>query len=140
MMRDAPSEQSRAPAAVERLRRRPDFLRASASGVHHQSRVFKIQMAEREDREGSPRVGFTVTKRVAGAVGRNRIRRRLKEAMRIAGAPLAEAGRDYVFVARPLALTAPFQDILTQIADGLTRLNRRGGQRRRNQKDRASAP
>ena len=59
------------------------------------------------------RFGFTVTKKVAGAVGRNRIRRRLKEALRVSGALGARPGRDYVFVARRAALDAPLSPKLS---------------------------
>ena len=139
-MSGAAREQGGTQAAVERLKRRPDFLRAAASGVAHQARPFKIQMALRGGDEGPARVGFTVTKKVAGAVGRNRIRRRLREAVRLAGAPLARPGCDYVFIARSAALTAPFHDLTLQVADGLTRLNEGGGRPRRQKRDKAPAP
>jgi ribonuclease P protein component len=107
------------------LRRRPEFLRASASGLSRQASAFKLQMAVRkDDAAGAPRFGVTVTKKVAGAVGRNRIRRRLKEALRIGGALAAGPGCDYVIVARRAALTTPFSDLTTQLADGLARLSR----------------
>lgn len=49
------------------------------------------------------RLGLTVSRRVAGAVGRNLIKRRLREAFRLAGGRLPE-GIDLVVVARPGAL------------------------------------
>jgi ribonuclease P protein component len=55
-----------------------------------------------------PRFGFTVTKRSGGAVQRNRIRRRLKEALRLLDPLPAPSGYDYVILARPDALTMPF--------------------------------
>jgi ribonuclease P protein component len=134
-------EASTTSRALERLRRRRDFLRAAASGKDHHSRAFRLQMAERGDAEAGPaRFGFTVTKKVAGAVGRNRIRRRLKEALRLSGAVAAREGRDYVFIARRPALTAPFAELMTQMADGLARLDDRGGAtKRRNTRDRPVA-
>ncbi len=41
---------------------------------------------QRPQDEKPPRIGFTVTRKLGGAVQRNRIRRRLKEAVRIAAA------------------------------------------------------
>jgi ribonuclease P protein component len=109
----------------ERLRRRDEFVRASASGMSRHYGAFKLQMAIRaDDAEGAPRFGFTVTKKVAGAVGRNRIRRRLKEALRVSQALGARSGRDYVFIARRAALTAPFADLIAQMEDGLAGLGR----------------
>lgn len=131
----------------QRLRRRGEFLRAAKSGLAYSTRSFKIQAAAREaDDKGPARFGFTVTKKTAGAVGRNRIRRRLKEALRLSGAPAALPGYDYVFVARSGALTAPFAELLSQMAEGLARLKPRknaphkNAPHRHNPKDRPSAP
>ena len=128
-------------AAPKRLRRRAEFLRAASSGLARSLAAFKIQMAVRDDAEGEPRFGFTVTKKTAGAVSRNRIRRRLREALRLGGALAAMKGCDYVFVARRAALTAPFEDLQTQVAEGLTRVSRQGGKPHSpNRKNRAPAP
>jgi ribonuclease P protein component len=58
--------------------------------------------------EAEPRFGFTVTKQSGGAVRRNRIRRRLKEALRLLDPLTARPGHDYVILARPEALSMPF--------------------------------
>ncbi|MGH6795885.1 MAG: ribonuclease P protein component [Methylocella sp.] len=59
-------------------------------------------------RGAAPRFGFTVTKQSGGAVQRNRIRRRLKEALRLLNPLPAQPGHDYVILARPEALGMPF--------------------------------
>ncbi|PWB83595.1 MAG: ribonuclease P protein component [Methylocystaceae bacterium] len=141
MSANAPAPRSTAKIPQERLRRRREFLRAAKSGLHHSSRVFKLQAVARAADDGGPaRFGFTVTKKIAGAVGRNRIRRRLKEALRLSGAPAALPGYDYVFIARPGALTAPFSELVSQIANTLAKLEvRETSPHRRNSKDRPSA-
>ncbi len=111
-------------SAPLRLERRSEFLRAAASGIARSSRAFKLQMAARDDASGEARFGFTVTKRIANAVGRNRIRRRLKEALRLSGALAAANGCDYVFVARREALTAPLAELEAQMAQAFRRLSR----------------
>jgi ribonuclease P protein component len=58
--------------------------------------------------EAQPRFGFTVTKQSGGAVQRNRIRRRLKEALRLLDPLPARPSHDYVILARPEALGMPF--------------------------------
>ena len=130
-----------------RLRRRADFVRAAKTGARVSTPLFTVQMARQTATgEAAARFGFTVTRKIAGAVGRNRIRRRLKEALRVAGSTLgstlgARPGRDYVFVARRAALDAPFTDLITQIAEGFARLNDRGAaDPRRKRKDRPAAP
>lgn len=64
-------------------------------------------MLARDDSE-APRVGYTVTKKVGNAVVRNRVRRRLKEAVRTHAAGDMVAGNDYVIVGRDDVLGAPF--------------------------------
>lgn len=145
MTTDAPAQLDQKSRQPARMRRRADFVRASKTGARFSARLFTVQMANRPGDDVAPaspaRFGFTVTKKVAGAVGRNRIRRRLKEALRVGGDLGARAGRDYVFVARRSALTAPFTDIITQMAEGLARLDDRGAAgARRKQKDRLPAP
>jgi ribonuclease P protein component len=126
MTRDVPAAPLEAAKAPERLRRRREFVRASKFGARLNGPAFALQMVARgEEPGGAARFGVTVTKKVAGAVGRNRIRRRLKEALRVSGAPGARPGCDYVLVARPPALNAPFTQLLSQLAEGLAHLERR---------------
>ncbi|PPD43097.1 MAG: ribonuclease P protein component [Methylocystis sp.] len=147
MTTDAPADQRQsdkrlAGKRLARLRRRQDFVRASKTGARVSSRLFTVQMAEQGAAEAASdaRFGFTVTRKVAGSVGRNRIRRRLKEALRVSEALGARAGRDYVFVARREALAAPFADIITQMAEGFARLDERhAANLRRKTKDRPAA-
>ncbi|MFH1057925.1 MAG: ribonuclease P protein component [Pseudomonadota bacterium] len=73
------------------------------------------------------RLGLTVSRRVAGAVGRNRVKRRLREAFRRSGQALPQ-GVDLVVVARPGAAATAYAETdrllnqaLAQIAAELTR-------------------
>jgi len=122
MTSDAESRDGTPRPAPERLRRRAEFLAAAGSGLARHAPAFKLQMTARPDEDGPPRFGLTVTKKVANAVGRNRIRRRLREALRLSGLLAAKPGRDYVFVARRAALHAPFDALQTQMTDSLRRL------------------
>ena len=70
---------------------------------------------------GPARFGFTVTLKVGNAVERNRIRRRLKEAVRLIGHDHALDGYDYVLVARRKALNLPFAVLTSELAKGLDR-------------------
>lgn len=145
MTTDAPADAKKAQKKLARLRRRQDFVRASKTGARFSARLFTVQMAGQGDpnetgQDAAARFGFTVTKKVAGAVGRNRIRRRLKEALRTSGDLGARPGRDYVFVARRGALDAPFADIVNQMAEGFARLDaQRDANARRKRKDRPAA-
>ena len=62
-----------------------------------------------------PRFGFTVTKKLGGAVVRNRIRRRLKAAIAALAPKEARDGFDYVLVARPAALDRDFTEMVADL-------------------------
>jgi ribonuclease P protein component len=117
-------------AGLERLRRRADFLRA-AKGKRFHARGLTLQAAPRpislEDQGagGAPRFGFTVTKQSGGAVRRNRIRRRLKEALRLLKPLPARPGHDYVILARPEALAMPFQTLQAELLRALDKIENR---------------
>ena len=70
------------------------------------------------------RFGFTVTRAVGGAVERNRIRRRLKAAVKSVQKNHARPDFDYVVVARRPALEAKFEVLVRELARGLDRLHR----------------
>ena len=109
---------------IGRLKKRRDFL-AAAKGRKAARRAFVLEMRGRGD-DAPARFGFTVSKRAAKkAVERNRIRRRLKEAVRLVAGRCAEPGRDYVLVGRRSALTVPFAAIEADLAGALQRADPR---------------
>jgi len=110
---------------VERLKTRSAF-RAAASGRRISSPGFTLQALRaggEEDRP--PRFGFTVTKKIGNAVVRNRIRRRLKEAVRLAGVAHGRQNTDYVLVGRRVALSLEFERLVTDLLTGIAALSRR---------------
>lgn len=70
------------------------------------------------------RFGFTVARAVGGAVERNRIRRRLKAAVKSVQMSYARHDFDYVVVARRPALDANFEALVGELVRGLGRLHR----------------
>ena len=107
---------------MERLKRRADFLTA-ATGTKVPAGPFVLQTRQRED-QGPVRVGFTVTKKTGNAVERNRIRRRLREMIRLSNDGM-KAGHDYVLIGRRSALNAPFERIADEFKRALTRAHRK---------------
>jgi ribonuclease P protein component len=97
-----------------RLRKRAEFL-AVRRGEKRRGRLFLLEVLNRGD-EGPPRVGFTVTKKSGNAVQRNRVRRRLKEAVRIHAAGDMQPGNDYVIVGRDDILDAPFGQLAAELS------------------------
>jgi ribonuclease P protein component len=115
------------PPSWGRLKRRAEFQRVSR-GRRAQAETFTLQANPRADSGAAPadgaRVGFTVTKKVGDAVERNRIRRRLKEALRRAGAVAPSPGHDYVLMARREALTRPFAALIADIERAFAQMSR----------------
>ncbi len=105
---------------MERLRRRADFL-AAATGNKVPTTAFVLQALERGD-GGPVRIGFTVSKKVGNAVERNRVRRRLKEIVRLSAATGLPCGHDYVLVGRRAALALSFEQITEDFKRALRRL------------------
>ncbi len=67
------------------------------------------------------RVGFTVTKKMGNAVARNRIKRRLREALRKAAPPL-KPGCDYVLISRIKTLDCDFADLTRDMLFAFSRI------------------
>lgn len=70
------------------------------------------------------RVGLTVTKKLGKAVVRNRIRRRLRAAVREIFPRYAAPGSDYVLIARQAAYDRNFAALLDDMKRALLRLSR----------------
>lgn len=110
------------PGIMDRLKRRRDFLKA-ARAPSWKTRSVIVQAHDRGD-EAPARTGFTVTKRHGNAVARNRIRRRLKEAVRLIDPSRFVAGTDYVVIARQMAREQSFTLLMQDIDHALERLNK----------------
>jgi ribonuclease P protein component len=106
--------------SMERLRQRADFL-AAAGGAKIATAAFVLQTRDRRD-GGPVRVGFTVSRKVGGAVERNRVRRRLREIVRLSAADRLCSGHDYVLIGRRAALSLPFERMTEDFNKALRRL------------------
>jgi len=96
------------------LKTRAEFL-AVRKGRRLNGPFFLIEALDRAD-GAPPRYGLTVTRKVGNAVERNRIRRRLREAIRTrCGADMA-TGFDYVIVARRDLLSLPFETLTGELS------------------------
>jgi ribonuclease P protein component len=115
---------SDAPFKIERLKKRPDFLACAQAPACARGAVL-VQARPRPDAEAAKplvRAGFTATKRIGGAVERNRAKRRLREAARLLLPAHASPGFDYVFVARRGVTTRPWPRLLDDVKSALIRL------------------
>ena len=74
------------------------------------------------------RYGISVSKRVGKAVVRNRVKRLLREALRLAP---VRAGWDVIFIARPVAATASYNSLEKSVSDLLSRAGLLAGENER---------
>ncbi len=111
-----------------RLLRHADFERVYKQGRRHFSASMTVFYWARPDAEprgpaakpaGTPalhglRIGFTVGRVLGGAVQRNRMKRRLREAVRLMR-PMAGVAADVVINPKKSLLTADFADVLNEV-------------------------
>jgi ribonuclease P protein component len=100
-----------------RLKKRRDFLRVASRGARAARPGLVLQAAPGEP--GMLRVGFTVTKKVGNAVVRNRTRRRLKEAARLALPGLDARGWDLVLIGREGTRGRDFATLMADLRGAL---------------------
>lgn len=114
-------------ATFETLKRRTDFLRA-ARGRKAVRPTLVLQCTPRsrstsrsDDGASSaiPRVGFTATRKLGGAVTRNRVKRRLREAVRAIPDDCIRPDRDYVLIGRGRTCSASFATIVDDLRTAL---------------------
>jgi ribonuclease P protein component len=100
--------------------RHADFERVYKLGRRHFSASMTVFYLQREQPANSSpiagcRVGFTVSRAHGGAVVRNRMKRRLREAVRLS-LPAATPNVDIVINPKKSLLTADFPAVLNEVA------------------------
>ena len=119
-------------APVARLTRRPEFQRVSRLGRRAALPGLVLQALRRPgDGDGAAiRLGLTASKKVGGAVERNRARRRLRALAREVLPAMGAPGHDYVIVARRETVKREWLRLKDDLETALTRLSpRREGAR-----------
>ena len=111
------------------LKQRSDFLKAArASKAVAAGLVLQMRRRSSDGRSpgetDEPRIGFTSSKKVGGAVQRNLARRRLRAAAVDVLVPRAKPLTDYVLIARGATLTRPYDALLEDLESALSRVER----------------
>jgi ribonuclease P protein component len=108
------------PLPLQRLTKRTQFLFVRA-GLRASRPTVLVEARQRAE-DGPVGLGLTASKKVGGAVERNRARRRLREAARQLLPQIGLPGVDYVLVARQQTPSAPWPALLDDLGNALIRL------------------
>jgi ribonuclease P protein component len=112
--------------AGSRLRKHADYGRAYAAGRRHQSESMSWWLAPQpENAAGGSRLGLTVGKVLGKAHERNRIKRRMREALR-RHLDLLPPGCDIIFHPRRHVMTLEFAKLEAEIVRILKQANLEG--------------
>ena len=112
------------PPPIARLTRRADYLAANG-GLRAPTPGFVLLVRPRGDDDPTIRLGITVSKKVGGAVVRNRMKRRFRELGRALLPEAGIAGADHVLIGRPGGIERPFAELHAELEAALDRLRRK---------------
>jgi ribonuclease P protein component len=105
------------------IKKRADFLAANG-GRRASTPGFILLVRDRKDSDPAMRVGFTVTRKIGGAVVRNRMKRRFRALAREVVPAKGFAGSDHVMIGRSKGVEREFgllRSELERALDGLRR-------------------
>lgn len=114
---------------LRRLKKRAEFLFV-AQGLSAARGAVVIQARPSGMAAGDIGVGFTATRKIGGAVVRNRAKRRLRHVAAALLPGLGRPGLDYVFIARAGTPSRPWERLLDDVRQALAALAEGGDKSR----------
>jgi len=106
------------------IRKRADFLAANG-GRRVPTPGFILLVRDRRDSDPTMRVGFTVTKKIGGAVVRNRMKRRFRALAREIVPAQGFPGSDHVMIGRDKGVERDFDLLRSELNGALDKLRSR---------------
>ena len=114
----APGSRPQEAQRLATIKKRSDFLAANA-GRRAATSGFVLLVRDRGDDDPQMRVGFTVTKKIGGAVVRNRMKRRFRALAREMLPSHGYAGSDHVMIGRTGGIEREFAQLREDLARAL---------------------
>jgi ribonuclease P protein component len=105
-----------------RLTDSPEFERVYRQGTAYRGKLFSVHAFP--NKQGTPRLGLSVSRKVGSAVTRNAVRRRLREVFHSCISGTSE-NLDLVVSARPAAANATFEELREEFGKSLGRVGAR---------------
>tara|TARA_Y100000746_G_scaffold227518_1_gene234253 strand:- start:74 stop:418 length:345 start_codon:yes stop_codon:yes gene_type:complete len=100
---------------IKKIKSRSDFLRLHQVGRSIVTPGFVLQSAINIKETQIMRFGFTASRKIGGAVKRNRAKRRLKALINNEIIEKFKSGMDYVLIARQATIYRNFQDMIDDL-------------------------
>ncbi len=112
---------------IPTLRKRKDFLRIAGMRKKWNAPGMIVQTAP-QPKDLDPdtpkiRIGYTASKKVGNAPARSRVKRRLREVVRLVLAGAGQQGYDYVLIGRKETLERSFDDLIRDLKWCIKRLS-----------------
>jgi ribonuclease P protein component len=107
---------------LESIKKRSDFLAAAKTEIRWVSPAFILQLRKR-DQADPLRFGITASRKVGGAVVRNRAKRRLRALLKQTLPHHGLVGADYILIARKESLTRNFSLMTQELEQAVKRLS-----------------
>ncbi|WP_420403145.1 ribonuclease P protein component [Nisaea sp.] len=108
---------------LERLQKRSEFLNIARIGRKAVTQGLVLQARALEpDHDGPLRVGYTASRKVGGAVQRNRARRRLRAVVHDVLNTMAAPGHEFVLIARANTLSRSYDGLVADLRRALSKV------------------
>ena len=104
---------------LKTIKKRIDFIKVSKKGKKFFTKGFTLQKYKRnlysEEKDDAVRIGFTITKRIGGAVIRNKIKRRFKAIIKEILNNYLKKNYDYVIIANKKSLIMDYKELKSDV-------------------------
>ncbi|UUX51992.1 ribonuclease P protein component [Nisaea acidiphila] len=109
--------------SLERLQKRSEFLNIARNGRKAVTQGLVLQARTLEPGQAGPlRIGYTASRKVGGAVQRNRARRRLRAVVHDVLNTMAVPGHEFVLIARANTLTRSYNGLIADLRRALSKV------------------